>query len=183
MIAMTTLARFLFIGVVACGTRGDGTDGGVRDVTSNDAVTCNTTEPLSACASGWQFGPLPNQCPCGVSSKPECANGDCQELDVYGYLDGGVEIQGIIYYSAEAGTMSTWSPVLQGQWSLVDGGIVESLSGKTACATCDSAGGVCYGACDVGNYSTEIPASPGWSLSLNAAFAAGKSWTAWPVTP
>ncbi len=183
MISVGTFTRFLLIGLAACGANGNGSDGGAPDGNAADVVTCNATEPLSACTIGWQFGPLPNQCPCGVSSKPECANGDCQELDIYGYLDGGVEIQGVIYYSAEAGTMSTWSPVLQGQWSLGDGGIFESLSGKTACATCDSAGGVCYGACDVGNHSTEIPVSAGWSQSLNAALAAGTTWTAWPVTP
>ena len=147
-------------------------------------MTCNTPEPLSVCATGWQFSPPPNTCPCSINNKPECANADCQELDVTGWLDGGVEIEGIIYYSAEAGTMSTWSAVLQGQWSLADGGILESLpGGKVACATCDSAGGVCYLSCQVGNYATQIPASAGWSASLNAALAAGNTWTAWPVTP
>jgi hypothetical protein len=119
-----------------------------------------------------------------VNNKPECANPDCQELDVYGYLDGGTEIEGIIYYSAKAGTMSTWSPVLKGTWSIADGGILETLSGgKVACATCDSVGGVCYNACEFGNSSTEIPASAGWSAALDSALDAGTTWTAWPVTP
>ena len=170
----------LFVGFTACGTN-TSSDAGSPDASA--VVTCNTPEPLSACTKGWQFSPPASPCPCSVNNKPECAHADCQELDVTGWLDGGVEIEGIIYYSAEAGTMSTWSAVLQGQWSLADGGIFESLSGgKVACATCDSAGGVCYLPCNI-VYAMQIPASAGWSASLNAALAAGNTWTAWPVTP
>ena len=110
--ADTTFSAWLLllINLAACGTSGTRSDAGPAD--AGTVVTCNT-EPLSSCVTGWQFSPPPNTCPCSVNSKPECANADCQELDIVGYLDGGVEVQGIIYYSAEAGTMSTWSP---GAW-------------------------------------------------------------------
>jgi hypothetical protein len=176
---------FVLIGLAACGTNGTGPDGGGPD--AGGVLTCNTPEPLSACATGWQFAPfptLPGTCPCSLDNKPECANADCEQLQATGYLDGGVEVVASLYYSAEAGTMSTYASVTQGQWSVVDGGLMETMTGgpKFACATCDSAGGVCYVAC-YADYQTQIPASPGWSASLNAALAAGPAWTAWPVTP
>lgn len=172
-------ARWLpLIAVTACGTSGSGSDGG--------NVNCNSTELLSSCATGWQFvdGPDGPQCPCtSGNTQPECAKNDCQTLTVVGYLANGIEIDANIFYSAQAGTMSTWLPVQSGQWSLADSGIFETLSGgKVTCATCDSAGGVCYQACDT-IYQVDVPVSAGWSTALNAASASGATWTAWPVTP
>lgn len=112
----TAIARgvLLFASLVACNSPQDSSDAG--------AVTCGTTEPLSACAQGWQFDGLETQCPCTSTNKqPECAKADCQVLTAVGYLDGGIEIEGTIFYSAQAGTMSTWLPAARGQWNLADG--------------------------------------------------------------
>lgn len=170
----------LLIALTACGTNGTGSDAGAPDAN----VGCNTTEPLSSCATGWQFVGLPTQCPCASSNtQPECGKADCQTLTVVGYLGGGVEIDATIFYSAQAGTMSTWMPARTGQWNLADGGIYETLSGgRVTCATCNNAGGVCYDACNT-IYQLEVPASAGWSTALNAASATGTTWTAWPVKP
>lgn len=161
----------------------DSGGGAMSDAGANpDAPITATSEPLSACAHGWQLeAPTPgyaSPCPCNIMHTPECAQSDCESISVFGLMAGGVEVGGSISYSAKAGTMSTFTDVMHGQWHLVDGGIFETSSGgKVAPATCNSAGGVMY------IDTPYLPATPGWTAALNAASAQGTTWSAWPVTP
>ncbi len=136
-------------------------------------------QTLAACMQGWWTDSVTSACAAacaGAKPNPECAQSDCVERGVVGYLPSNVRYEGRFSYSPTTGTYSSVATPFRGTYTVADPNVTFQPQGATFNMSCSTNQML------VNTFTTELRASSGLAASLDTV-SKMDSWRGVAVMP